>query len=464
MKVLSLVSEAVPYVKVGGLGDVAGALPAALRRQGVEVRQVMPRFGMLDPVTLGLRLVRDNFPVVMDWRREECQLWENPVTGDWFIENQYFFGSRHQVYGNGDEIEQFVLFCRAALEACRLEGWIPDVVHGHDWPAAAAIRLQWAAPGRPGLVYTIHNLAHQGGQRPNGWPLLGVYDGRGSMNLMQQAVFCADVVTTVSPTYAREIQSPEFGFGLDGQLRERGERLVGILNGLDLDAWNPATDRALAANFEARDLSGKAACKAALQREMGLPVADVPLVGVVSRLDFQKGVGLLVESLETLVQTTDAQLVVLGSGYEDMEEALRRGSAAHPTRIAAWMGFSGALSRQIYAGSDLFLMPSLFEPCGLSQMIAMRYGSLPVARATGGLVDTIVDRSEPDGFGYLFGPYLGEALVGALLRALADYRDRESWMAAVRRAMVRDFSWDRSASGYLAVYQQALASAGRAVG
>ncbi len=461
MKVLFLVSEAVPYVKVGGLGDVAGALPAALRRQGVEVRQIMPRFGMLDPVTLGLRQIRDNFPVVMDWRREECQLWENPVTGDWFIENQYFFGSRHQVYGNGDEIEQFVLFCRAALEACRLEGWVPDVVHGHDWPTAAAIRLQWAAPGRPGLVYTIHNLAHQGGQRPNGWPLLGVYDGRGPMNLMQQAVYCADVVTTVSPTYAREIQTPEFGFGLDGQLRERGDRLVGILNGLDLAAWDPATDRALAANFEAREPSGKAACKAALQREMGLPVADVPLVGVVSRLDFQKGVGLLVESLEALVQTTDAQVVVLGSGYEDVEEALRQASAAHPTRIAAWLGFSGALSRQIYAGSDLFVMPSLFEPCGLSQMIAMRYGSLPVARATGGLVDTIVDRSDPEGFGYLFEPYLGEALVGALQRALVDYRDRDSWGAAVRRAMARDFSWDRSASGYLEVYRRALAFAGR---
>ena len=461
MKVLFLVPEAVPHVKVGGLGDVAGALPAALRRQGVEVRLVMPRYGLLDAQALGLRQVRGNFPVRMDWRNEQCQLWEDPRTGDWFLENQYFFGSRHQVYGCSDEVEQFVLFCRGALEACRLEGWLPDVVHSHDWPAAAAIRLEWAAPQRPGLVFTIHNLAHQGGQRPDGWPLLGVYDGRGSMNLMQQALFCADMVTTVSPTYAREIQTPELGFGLDGQLRDRSDRLVGILNGLDLEAWDPSTDPALPERFGHWDLLGKQRCKRALQREMGLPERDVPLVGVVARLDFQKGVALLVQGLEAILGFTEAQVVVLGSGYPEIEEALSAASAAHPDRIATWLGFSGPLSRRIYAGSDLFLMPSLFEPCGLSQMIAMRYGSLPVARATGGLVDTIVDRSHPGGFGYLFGPYESGAMLGALGRALADYRDRDSWLAAVRRAMVQDFSWDQAARGYLEIYRQATAYAGR---
>ncbi len=460
MKVLFLVSEAVPYVKVGGLGDVAGALPEALRRAGVEVRVVMPRYGLLDPQALGLRQIRDNFPVEMDWRREACQLWEDPRTGVWFVENQYFFGSRHMVYGNGDEVEQFVLFCRAALEACRLEGWIPDVVHGHDWPTAAAIRLHWAAPGRAGLVFTVHNLAHQGAQRPNGWPLLGVYDGRGPLNLMQQALFCADAITTVSPTYAREIQTPDFGFGLDGQLRERSDRLVGILNGLDLAAWDPATDPALPQNYGPDDPAGKQACKQALQREMGLPVQDVPLIGVVSRLDFQKGVDLVVQGLDEILATTSAQLVILGSGDQGLEDALRRASAAHPTRVATWLGFSAPLSRRIYAGSDLFLMPSLFEPCGLSQMIAMRYGSLPVARATGGLVDTIVDCDQPEGFGYLFGPYRWEAMVQTLARALVDHADPRSWGAARNRAMTQDFSWDRAARSYLEVYRQSMVFAG----
>ncbi len=460
MKVLLLVTEAVPYVKVGGLGDVAGALPQALRRAGAEVRVIMPRYGLLDPQALGLRQVRGNFPVTMDWRREECQLWEDPRTGMWFLENQYFFGSRHLVYGNGDEVEQFVLFCRAALEACQLEGWVPDVVHGHDWPAAAAIRLHWAAPGRAGLVFTVHNLAHQGAQRPDGWPLLGVYDGRGAMNLMQQALFCADLITTVSPTYAREIQTPELGFGLDGQLRERADRLVGILNGLDLESWDPSTDQALPARYGPGELSGKRICKQALQREMGLPVEEVPLIGVVSRLDFQKGIDLLVGGLEEILETTSAQVVVLGSGEQGLEDALRRASAANPTRIAAWLGFSAPLSRRIYAGADLFLMPSLFEPCGLSQMIAMRYGTLPVARATGGLVDTIVDCARPEGFGYLFGPYQREAMLEALGRALVDYTDSESWDAARNRAMLADFSWDRAARSYLEVYSRALAYAG----
>ncbi len=460
MKVLFLVSEAVPYVKVGGLGDVAGALPEALRRAGVEVRVVMPRYGLLDPQALGLRQIRDNFPVEMDWRREACQLWEDPRTGVWFVENQYFFGSRHMVYGNADEVEQFVLFCRAALEACRLEGWIPDVVHGHDWPTAAAIRLHWAAPGRAGLVFTVHNLAHQGAQRPNGWPLLGVYDGRGPLNLMQQALFCADAITTVSPTYAREIQTPDFGFGLDGQLRERSDRLVGILNGLDLAAWDPATDPALPQNYGPDDPAGKQACKQALQREMGLPVQDVPLIGVVSRLDFQKGVDLVVQGLDEILATTSAQLVILGSGDQGLEDALRRASAAHPTRVATWLGFSAPLSRRIYAGSDLFLMPSLFEPCGLSQMIAMRYGSLPVARATGGLVDTIVDCNQPEGFGYLFGPYRWEAMVQTLARALVDHADPRSWGAARNRAMTQDFSWDRAARSYLEVYRRSMVLAG----
>lgn len=456
MKVLLLAAEASPYVKVGGLGDVAGALPQALRRQGADVRLFMPRYGKIDPGRWKLRKVLDSFPIQMDWRREECQVLATEDGTAFFVENQFFFGSRHSIYGDGDDAERFVLFCRAALGACRRMGWHPDVVHAHDWHSAAAIRVHWAAPGRAGLVFTIHNIAHQGLVRNDKWPLLGVYDGRGNLNLMQQAIYAADVVTTVSPTYAREIQTEEYGFGLEWILRQRADRLTGILNGLDVNHFNPATDPDIASNFSAADPGGKRACKAALQRQMGLPVRqDVPLVGVVSRLDDQKGIKLIVNSLGDLLALTRAQLVVLGSGHDAYENAFHLATANYPSRVANWVGFNATLARQIYAGCDIFLMPSWFEPCGLSQMIAMRYGALPVARATGGLVDTIRDRSRTGGTGYLFGPYERGAMLWALGRALSDYRNSISWTQAVGRAMAQDFSWDRSAARYLDIYRLA---------
>lgn len=453
MKVLFLAAEAVPYVKVGGLGDVAGALPGALRRQGVEVRLMMPRYGLLDPHKLGLRQRLGNFPVTMDWRREECQLWENPKTGDLFIENQYFFGSRFQVYGCGDEVEQFVLFCRAALEACRREGWEPDIIHAHDWHTAAAIRLAWAASHRPGLVFTIHNMAHQGNQRPDGWPLLGVYDGRGPMNLMDQAIYCADKVTTVSPTYAQEICQPQYGFGLDGLLRSKGQNLVGIVNGLDTASYDPQHDPCLAANYSAKDLSGKKVCKRHLLERFGLPVDEAPLLGVVSRLDFQKGMDLVLQSIYDIMTYSDFKLVILGSGDKDLESAVNWAAGRYPQRVACYIGFNSSLARTVYAGSDMFLMPSLFEPCGLSQMIAMRYGTLPIARATGGLVDTIKDNFHGRGTGYLFGEYSVEALLTALGKAQEHYvYCPELWHNTQVRAMESDFSWARSAAKYKELY------------
>ncbi|HXE71627.1 MAG TPA: glycogen/starch synthase [Candidatus Nitrosotenuis sp.] len=449
-------AEASPYVKVGGLADVAGALPAALRRLGAEVRLFLPRYGQIDPGRWGLRRVLDNYPVPMDWRREECQLLATPDGQTFFVENHYFFGSRDGVYGHGDDAERFVLFCRGVLEALRRLDWSPDVLHAHDWHAAAAVRLHWAASPRASLVFTVHNLAHQGRFGSDKWPLLGVYDGRGELNLMEQALYTADVITTVSPTYAQEIRRPEYGEGLDWMLRQRGDRLVGILNGIDTEHWNPATDPNLPARYSAHDLSGKAACKDLLQREAGLPARpDVPVLGMVSRLDPQKGIDLLLAVLGDIIWLSEAQVVVLGSGADVYEEALRAASHRHPDRIACYLGFAPILAHHIYAGSDIFLMPSRFEPCGLSQMIAMRYGTLPVARATGGLVDTITDRLRPDGVGYLFGPYDRGWFLDALGRALTDWRHRPSWEEAMRRAMGRDFSWERSARLYLDVYEWA---------
>lgn len=457
MKILFLSAEATPYVKVGGLGDVAGALPQALRRRDLDVRLMVPRYGSIDPGEFRLNKVLDNYPVSMDWRHEECQLWGNPDGDTFFVENQYFFGSRSKPYGDDDDPERFVLFCRAALEACRYLNWWPDVIHAHDWHTAAAVRLHWANPERAALVFTIHNMAHQGMCANSKWPLLGVYDGRGVLNLMEQALWAADVITTVSPTYSYEIRTSDYGFGLDGMLRQRGDRLVGILNGIDTSVWNPATDPNIAANYSVSDRSGKKRCKRALQQQFGLTVDEKPpLLGVVSRLDDQKGIRLIVDSLGDLLALTKAQLMILGSGHDAYENAFRTATYYHGDRVANYIGFNAALAHQVYAASDIFLMPSNFEPCGLSQLIAMRYGSLPVARATGGLADTVKDCSDPDGVGYLFGPYDKGSMLWAIGRALKDYWEVENWEAAVTRAMQRDFSWDVSAQRYHEVYLWAL--------
>lgn len=456
MRVLFLAAESAPYVKVGGLGDVAGALPAALRARGLDVRLMLPRYGTINPLRSNLHQVLDNFPVAMDWRNEACQLWAAEDGHTFFVENQYFFGSRESIYGHGDDAQRFVLFCRAALEACRLQGWEPDVIHAHDWHSAAAIRLAWAARPRPALVYTIHNLAHQGLFGPDAWPLIGVYDAGGNLNLMEQALAAADVITTVSPTYADEIKRHEYGFGLDGLLRWRSDRLVGILNGIDTALFDPATDPHIAAHFSADDPAGKAACKAALQREAGLPVRpDAPLLGVVSRLDDQKGIDLIVDALGSIVEGSDAQLMVLGSGHRPYERAFQLAAAARPDRIAAYVGFNAPLAQRIYAGADIFLMPSSFEPCGLSQMLAMRYGAIPVVRATGGLVDTVPDMSRPDGIGVVFSDYSTGGLLAALARALAAYRNPGDWRYFVERAMRSEFSWSQAAQRYEDVYRWA---------
>jgi starch synthase len=457
MKVLFLAAEAAPWIKVGGLGDVAGALPQALRRRGMDVRLVTPRYGNIDPAKWRLHKVVDNFAVPMDWHSEECQLWKSPDQDAYFIENLRFYGSRGQAYGEGDDAERFVMFARAALEACRRMDWHPDVIHAHDWHSAAAVRLHWAAPGRAALVFTIHNIAHQGLVRNTKWPLLGVYDAQGPLNLMEQAIYAADVVTTVSPTYSHEIRTSEYGFGLEGVLREKGDRVVGILNGLDVESWDPATDRALARNFSAHKPFGKTECKRALQQEVGLPQrSDVPLLGVVSRLDSQKGIRLILDALPELLSLTSCQIMFLGSGYHQYENEIHRWTAHHGDRVGSYIGFNSDLSRRVYAGSDIFLMPSSFEPCGLSQLISMRYGTLPVARATGGLVDTIRNRIDEGWTGYLFGPFDKGSLLAATGRALHDYRDSHLWTDAVCRAMSQDFSWDQSAARYEEVFHWAL--------
>ena len=457
MKVLFLAAEATPWIKVGGLGDVAGALPKALRDRGMDVRLMMPRYYTIDPQANGLEKILDNFPISMSWHHEECQNLADKSRHCLFVENDYYFGSRDTAYGYQDDPERFVLFARAALESCRRMGWYPDVIHAHDWHSAAAVRLHWAAPERAALVFTIHNIAHQGLVSNSKWPLLGVYDAAGPLNLMEQAIYAADIVNTVSPTYSHEIRTSEYGFGLEDILRHKGDRVVGILNGLDYESWNPATDPAIAKNFSADEPLGKMECKRALQEQVGLPQrSDVPLIGVVSRLESQKGIRLILDSLPELVTYTNAQIMFLGSGANQYESEIHRWTANHGDRVASFIGFNGTLARQIYAGSDFFLMPSSFEPCGLSQLMAMRYGTLPIARATGGLADTIRNRIEDDWTGYLFGPYNKGAMMSAIGRALQDFPNSGLWTEAVKRAMRQDFSWNRSAARYEEIFHWAL--------
>ncbi|MBQ7568201.1 glycogen synthase, partial [bacterium] len=441
---------------------VAGAFTAALRARDNDVRLMIPAYGLLDRGKLGLEKKIDSFNITMGWRNELCQMWTKPNTGDCFITNYYFFDNRFQVYtNNDDEVAKFVLFCRAALEACHLDGWEPDIIHANDWHTAAAIRLAWAGRRRPGLVYTIHNIEHQGNQAPYDWELLGVYNGIGDMNLMQQAIITADVVTTVSPSYAEEICTREGGCGLGNDLlaKQRDGRLFGVLNGIDMTNFDPSTDRSLPANYTSINLENKKYCKQYLQDEMGLEDnPSEPLIGIVTNLESKQGTDLVIELIERIMNCSQAQIIVLGNGSHRYETALQQAADRYRGRVAAYIGIDENLERQIYAGSDVFLMPGMFEPCGFRQLIAMRYGALPVARGTGGLRDTIVDmRSIEGGCGYLFSQYESEEIANLLLEVVfRDYRDSKRWNEAICRAMSLDFSWGKTAAQYERLYDLAL--------
>jgi starch synthase len=471
MEILFVASEVAPWSKTGGLGDVAGALPRALAARGHAVTVVAPRYGSIDAAAAGFAR-RDGILV----RGEPVGLWARGEPGRpevVLVEHERLFGARRGLYGEArgdyaDNAERFTLLSRAALALPAALGRRPRVVHANDWQAGLVPWLLRHEHGHdPALagaraVFTIHNLAYQGVFPKQVLPALGLpwdvfryeamefYD---QVSFMKAGLTFADALTTVSPTYAKEILGPDEGAGLDPLLRHRRDVLHGILNGIDVQEWDPARDPHLPAHYSARDLAGKVACKASLQRELGLPVRpDVPLVGMVSRLADQKGVDLVVASLPQLL-LREAQLAVLGTGSHAYEEAFRRAAAAHPSRIAARIGFDEGLAHRIEAGADLFLMPSRYEPCGLNQMYSLRYGTVPVVRAVGGLEDTVEDFDGWNrGTGFKFREYAPAALLLAVRRALDAFRDARAWRALVLRGMAQDFSWDRSARGYEALY------------
>jgi starch synthase len=477
MQILFVASEVAPFSKTGGLGDVAAALPEALAERGHEVAVVAPRYGSIDPVARGLARLDLDLHV----RGEVAGLFRGgsgkaPV---YFVEHGRYFGGRTGIYGEhgrdyGDNAQRFAFLSRAALAIPRALGLAPDVVHLHDWQTAlGAWMLRHELPGeawarRARSVYTVHNLAYQGIFPKDRVATVGLpwtvfrheamefYD---QLNFMKAGLVFADALTTVSPNHAREILAPEHGCGLDGLLRHRRRDLTGILNGIDDAVWDPARDAHLDAPFDARDLSGKALCKRALQRELGLPVrAGVPLVAMVGRLAEEKGIDLVAASLNEILGL-DLQLAILGSGRADYEELLARAACERADRVAVRIGFDERLAHRIAAGADVFLMPSRFEPCGLAQMHALRYGTVPVVRGVGGLEDTVDDF---DGFrsgtGFKFRPYSPSAMMTALRRALDARRDERAWRGLQARGMAEDNSWGHSAERYERLFLELVAA------
>lgn len=486
MRVLMVSSEAAPFAKSGGLADAVSALSKALARAGHEVRLVMPKYGSIPEKDLELEI--PDLTVTMGTAVERCSIYAARLPGSEvpvFLVGHKGFFDREGIYGSktetdyADNPKRFSFFCRAAFRLCEAGGWKPDVVHAHDWPASfAPVYAKYAEPGCRGAatVLTIHNLGYQGVYHKDSFPYFGLpwelYHGAGfefydAVNVLKAGLSCADRLSTVSPTYAREIQAPELGCNLDGLLRARGGSLVGILNGVDGNDWNPVTDAYLPARYSADDLSGKARCKAALQAEFGLPAApDKPLIGMVSRMTDQKGIGELFGpaygSAASMCSDMDLQFVVQGSGEAWCEAELGRLSAALPN-FKAKVGYSERIAHLVEAGADFFLMPSRYEPCGLNQMYSLHYGTLPIARRTGGLADTIsnFDEASGAGTGFLFDQLTPRAIYDTAGWAVWAYYNRRPQVEAMRRrAMGQEFSWDRAAAEYSALYEDALASRG----
>ena len=475
MQIVFASAECAPFVKTGGLGDVAGSLPAALVRAGAEVIVMVPKYATIkDEYKAQMEHFAD-FYVSLGWRNEYCGLekLERDGVTYMFVDNERYF-ARDYPYGFFDDGERFAFFSKAITESLQHlpEGFECDILHCNDWQTALApVFLREFYQGLPlydrvKTVFSIHNVAFQGQFSDTVMEdILGVAHipaaatqlrcDACSINYMLGALHYADAITTVSPTYAREIQTPEFGEGLDGVLRERSYALQGILNGIDVAGFDPAIDKRIAANYTVDDRSGKAVCKAKLQEELGLEVRDDrPLMVMVTRLTRQKGMDLVMYALDRIL-SGGVQVAVLGTGDRDYEDGLRYFQDKYPGTMAARIEFDPALSQRMYAAADMFLMPSKFEPCGLSQIIAMRYGTLPIVRETGGLKDTVIPYNEftGEGTGFSFTNFNGDEMGDAVFRAARLFWDnREAWNQLVTQAMSQDFSWTRSADKYLDLY------------
>ncbi len=481
MKVAFLASEVIPYAKTGGLADVAGALPKFLAGLGAEVRVFMPLYREVRKKNLPLEPILDDGSLEMDGNTLSYTVFAHRADGVivFFIDRPEYF-DRDGLYGTAagdypDNGERFAFFCRAALETMRSLDFSPDIIHGHDWQSALVFAyLKHACAGdaffeRTRTLFTIHNLAYQGLFEKELLARIGLpaflfnmndLEFYGKVNALKAGILYANAVTTVSPRYSREIQTPAFGCGLDGLLRARSGVLYGILNGVDYRDWDPATDRLIPHTFTPADLSGKKACREALAREFKLAApVDLPVAGMVTRLAGQKGLDIVCDALDALLET-GLTLAILGTGDQKIQDFLLDAQKKNPRRIGLKIAFDERIAHTIYAGSDIFLIPSRYEPCGLTQMYAMKYGTVPVVRATGGLDDSVqeFDPRVATGNGFKFIEAEPDPLVEAAGRAVDLFQRPGAWSKIVRNAMASDFSWERSAAAYLALYKMLAAA------
>lgn len=475
-KILMVSSEVSPFAKTGGLGDVVGALPQALAKLGDnDVRVVMPRYGCIPNEYREAMEFKFFIYVPLGWRRKYCGVFELKRDGVtyYFIDNEYYFGDTFIYKWN--DLERFAFFDKAALEILKTLDFKPDIIHCHDWQAGmipVVLKAYYCNDEfyqNIGTIFTIHNLKYQGIYAPNlvadFFSLNGSFftpdklEFHGCANLLKGGITYSDYVTTVSPSYAEEIKTIEGGEQLDGLLRARDQSLFGIINGIDEDVYNPKTDKYIFKNFDARSyFAGKKANKTALQEQLGLEVdPDKAMIGLISRLVDQKGLDLIEAAMGELM-SLDIQFVVVGTGVEKYENLFRHNAWCNPQKLSANITFSNELAHKVYAASDIFLMPSMFEPCGLGQMIAMRYGAIPLVRETGGLRDTVqpYNEFENTGNGFSFAPYNAHDMMFTLRRALNIYPDEKVWRDLMKRAMQTDFSWKSSANKYVELYDRLI--------
>lgn len=482
LNILLVSPEAAPFAKVGGLADVAGSLPKALATLGEgelahDVRLVLPKYQMISE---GCYLA--DFPVTMGDQVQTAIIRETSLQAHWgqyrtkvpvyLVDNHHYF-DRPGVYAHHDDAQRFGFFCKALLEMAKAINFRPDIIHCNDWQTGLIpfyLKTTYANDpfyAHTASLFTVHNLQYQGTFDPQVMEDLAIsqeyftpagVEFYGQVNLMKAGLVYADLINTVSQTYATEILTPEFGVGLDGLLRERKRDLYGIVNGINYHEFNPENDPRLFVNYGLHTMELKRENKPALQNEVGLPIRDLPVFGLVSRLVSQKGLDLLPPIIERILQE-EVQIIFLGEGDPYYEDMLKRLAASYPDKVSTTIAFNAVLAQRIYAGADFFLMPSAFEPCGLGQLISMRYGTIPIARSTGGLADTVHDYTTNPalGNGFSFGDFTPEALLNAIRRAIRVYREKpQAWQSLVRHTMTQDFSWAKSAASYVELYQRAL--------
>ncbi len=469
LKVLVVSSEAAPFAKSGGLGDVVGSLPRILKDRGADIRVVIPKYRSIkNEHFIGINYL-GSFETILSWRKQPAGiLLKDDGIKTYFVENDYYFG-REGYYGYGDDNERFAFFCKAVLEMLRFIDFYPDIIHCNDWQTGPICMLLKEIYGKftsyknIKSLYTIHNLQYQGTFSRETMEMLGIPDycyGNmefyGQVSFMKSGLMYADAISTVSPTYAEEIKTFQYGYGLDGVMRLREDRLFGILNGIDYEANNPATDGRIDFNYDINSVEKKKLNKNELQKLLGLEQRDVPLISVISRLADQKGLDLVSWASEEMLNR-DVQFVILGTGEKRLEDFFKGLQERHKGKVSANITFNDILAQKIYASSDIFLMPSLFEPCGLGQMFSLRYGTVPVVRKTGGLCDTVVhfNRETKTGNGFVFEHYTADGLMWAINQALETYYS-DDWITVVKNAMSCNYSWDKSADDYIKLYDKIL--------